>query len=143
MVIAYFRSKVPLYPPLVYTFFWTGMRPSEALALCWGDVDLRRGEISITKSLYLGEEAGTKTQGSERVIKLLPTVVDTLRAVKPLHVTESTYVFLSHEGRPIDFHTWRAKIWYRALRAKELRVRKPYTMRHTFISVGAHTWGQD
>jgi hypothetical protein len=25
---------------------------------------------------------------------------------------------------------------YRALRAKKLRVRKPYTMRHTFISVG-------
>jgi hypothetical protein len=42
------------------------------------------------------------------------------------------------ENRPpsIDFHTWRAKIWYRALRAKEIRVRKPYTMRHTFISVG-------
>jgi integrase len=30
----------------------------------------------------------------------------------------------------------RAKIWYRALRAKEIRARKPYTMRHTFISVG-------
>jgi hypothetical protein len=45
-------------------------------------------------------------------------------------------VFLNHEGEPVDFHTWRAKIWYRALRAKEVRVRKPYTMRHTSISVG-------
>ena len=135
-VIAYFRQKVPFYYPLVYTLFFTGMRPSEALALCWGDVDLRRGEISITKSLYLGEEAGTKTQGSERVIKLHQSVIDVLRAVKPLHVTENSYVFLNQESRPIDFHTWRAKIWYRALRAKELRVRKPYTMRHTFISVG-------
>jgi integrase len=28
------------------------------------------------------------------------------------------------------------KIWYRALRAKQSRERRPYTMRHTFISVG-------
>jgi integrase len=51
------------------------MRPSEALGLCWGDVDLRRGEISISKSRYLGKESRTKTEGSERVIKVLPNLV--------------------------------------------------------------------
>ena len=51
--------------------------------------------------------------------------------------------FLNHEGEPINFHTWRAKTWYRALRAKEIRVRKPYTMRHTFISVGLTQRRQD
>src|SRR5262245_41208769 len=71
-----------------------------------------------------------------RLIKLHLSVVNVLRVIKPLHVTEDTPVFLNHEGEPINFHTWRAKIWYRALRAKELRVRKPYTMRDTFISVG-------
>jgi integrase len=58
------------------------MRPSEALGLCWGDVDLRRGEISISKSRYLGAESGTKTAGSERVIKLHPSVVGGLREPK-------------------------------------------------------------
>jgi integrase len=135
-IVASFRQKVSFYYPLVYTPFFTGMRPSEALALCWGDIDLRRGEISITKSRYLGEESGTKTEGSERVIKLHPSVIEVLRAIKPMHVTEETPVFLNKYGEPINFHTWRAKIWYRALRANEIRVRKPYTMRHTFISVG-------
>jgi integrase len=135
-IIAYFRQKVCFYHPFVYTLFFTGMRPSEALGLCWNDVDLRRGEISILKSRYLGEESGTKTEGSERVIKVLPSVVNVLRAIKPLHVAEDTPVFLNHDGEPISFHTWRPKIWYRALRAKEIRVRRPYTMRHTFISVG-------
>jgi integrase len=51
-------------------------------------------------------------------------------------VAEDTQVFLNHEGESINFHTWHSKTWYRALRAKKLRVRKPYTMRHTFISVG-------
>ena len=135
-IVAYFRQKVSFYYPLIYTLFFTGMRPSEALGLCWSDVDIRRGEISILKSRYLGEESGTKTEGSERVIKVLPSVVKVLKTIKPLHVAEDTPVFLNHDGEPINFHTWRAKIWYRALRAKEVRVRKPYTMRHTFISVG-------
>src|SRR5262249_35075963 len=110
--------------------------PSEALGLCWNDVDLRRGEISILKSRYLGEESGTKTQGSERLIKLHPNVSNVLKAIKPLHVAEDTSVFLNHDGEAINFHTWRRKIWYRSLRGKEIRVRRPYTMRHTFISVG-------
>ena len=146
-IVAYFHQKIPFYHPFVYTMFFTGMRPSEALALSWGDVDLRRREISITKSLYLGEEAGTKTEGSERTIKLHPKVVEVLKAIKPLHVSENTYVFLNQEGSPIDFHTWRGKkstdhektphgVWYRALRATGVRERKPYTMRHTFISMG-------
>jgi integrase len=135
-IIAHFRQKNYFYYPFVCTLFFTGMRPSEALGLCWTDVDLRRGEISILKSRYLGEESGTKTEGSERVIRVLPSVIDVLKAIKPLHVAEDTPVFLNHDGEPINFHTWRAKIWYRALRAKEIRVRRPYTMRHTFISVG-------
>jgi integrase len=151
-VTAYFREKIPFYYPLAYTLFFTGMRPSEALALTWGDVGLRRGEISIEKSLYLGAEAGTKTPGSERVIKIHPRVVDVLRQAKPLHVTESSYVFKNEEGRPVDFHTWRGKVsgrvqkssgektphgvWYRALRGAGVRARKPYCTRHTFISVG-------
>jgi integrase len=62
------------------------------LTLSWGDVDLKRREVSITKSLYLGEESGTKTEGSERVIKVHPNVVDILEAIKPLHVTEKSFV---------------------------------------------------
>jgi integrase len=90
--------------------FFTGMRPSEALALQWGDIDLRRREISISKSLYLEEEGSTKTGGSERQIRIVADVAECLKKTKPLHVTEDTYVFLNQEGRPINFHTWRAKV---------------------------------
>jgi integrase len=135
-IVAYFRQKVPFYYSFVYTMFFTGMRPSEALALQWGDIDLRRRAISISKSLYLEEEGSTKTGGSERQIRIVADVAEYLKKTKPLHVTEDTYVFLNQEGRPINFHTCRKKVWYRALRATGMRQRKPYTMRHTFISVG-------
>jgi len=136
-IVVYFKEKrPPHWHPFVYTLFFTGMRPSEALALRWGDIDLRRGEISITKSRYMHAEGATKTAGSERVIRMMPSLVQLLRTTKPLHVTEEDHVFLNQEGRPVDFHTWRRKSWYPALRVKEVRERKPYTMRHTFISVG-------
>ena len=100
-----------------------------------GDVDLRSGFIVISKSRYIGEEA-TKTSGSDRAVKLIGSVVDVLKRVKPLSTTESDYVFLNQEGRPLNFHTWRAGVWYRILRGVEIKPRKPYCTRHTFISVG-------
>jgi integrase len=138
-VLRQFHEKAAHYYPLVYALFFTGMRPSEALALRWGDVDLTRRELIITKSRYLDEEAGTKTAASERTITVIKDLADVLATIKPLHVTEEAHVFLNQDGEPVNFHTWRAKIWYRALRAKNIRERRPYTMRHTFISLGLTT----
>jgi len=132
----HFHEKNRFYFPLVYTLFWTGMRPSEALALRWEDVDLKRGSLSISKSRYMGTENSTKTAASEREIRLLPGVIEVLSAMKPLHVAVNEHIFKNHEGKPVNFHTWRAKDWYRALRATGLRERKPYASRHTFISAG-------
>jgi integrase len=125
-VLNQFRLKSPFYYPWTYTLFFTGMRPSEALGLRWGDVDLRAGFLSITKSRYKDEEGAPKTAGSERELKLLPTVVNVLKRIKPVHTTESAYVFLNQEGRPLNFHTWRAGVWYRILRGAQVRERKPY-----------------
>jgi site-specific recombinase XerD len=63
---------------------------------------------------------------------------DLLATIKPLHVTEESQMFLNQEGEPINFHTRRARIWYRALRAQTMRERKPYTMRHTIDLCGTH-----
>jgi len=78
-IVSYFKEKRPHWHPFVYSLFFTGMRPSEALALRWGDIDLRRGEISITKSRYMNAEGATKTAGSERVIRMMPSLVQLLK----------------------------------------------------------------
>jgi len=134
-ILTYFKQKNPFYYPFVYVQFWTGMRPSEALALRWGDVDLKAGRASITKSRYYGSENATKTSGSERDVVLLPMVVELLKATKPLHATESDYVFKNHEGSPINEDKWRKKHWYRAVRALGIKPRKFYATKHTYISV--------
>jgi len=134
-ILAYFHEKNHFYHPFVFTQFWTGMRPSEAIALRWSDVDLKAARASITKSRYYGSENATKTSGSERDVVLLPMVVELLKATKPLHATESDYVFKNHEGSPINEDKWRKKHWYRALRALGTKPRKFYATKHTYISV--------
>jgi len=134
-ILKHFNDKNRFYYPFVYVQFWTGMRPSEALALRWGDIDLKAGRASITKSRYYGAENATKTGGSERDASLLPMVVELLKATKPLHATENDYVFKNQEGSPINEDKWRKKHWYRALRALGIKPRKFYATKHTYISV--------
>jgi hypothetical protein len=57
-----------------------------------------------------------------------------LKAAKPLYVGIDEHVFKNQEGQLLNFHTWRAKDWYRALRSTGIRERK--STRHTFISAG-------
>jgi len=136
VILNHFRAKHRFYYPFVATLFGTGARQSEIIALRWGDIDLKAGSLSISKSRYMGEDGPTKTAASERVIALGVPVIDALRAIKPLHVTEADLVFKNSEGRAINEDKWRKKYWYRALRACGIRPRKFYATRHTFISIG-------
>jgi hypothetical protein len=100
------------------------------------NVDLRAGFLSITKSRPdKATDESPKTAGSDREIKLLPSVAEILRHIKPIHVPEKSYVYLNREGQPLNFRTWQAGVWYR-IREAGVRERKPYCTRHTFISVG-------
>jgi integrase len=82
----------------------------------------------------MDEVGPTKTVASERVIALGIPVIEALKAIKPLHATETDLVFKNREGRPINEDKWRKKYWYRALRPCNIRPRKFYATRHTFIS---------
>ncbi len=114
---------------------WTGTRPSELIGLRWGDVDLRAGKLLIRRSRTFGEDKAPKTRGSERTIDLAPFVVDVLNGEKPLHVRDDDFVFMNPEGRPIDVKVFTQGTWNPALRRLNLRPRKFYATRHTFISV--------
>ena len=63
-----------------------GLRPCEAVALTWADVNLSTGEVRITKGLHeaFGEvyESPTKTEKSTRTVVLPRYAVERLRALK-------------------------------------------------------------
>lgn len=134
-ILDYFWRKKRHYYPFVYTMFFVGLRPSEAIALRWGCVDLRSGMLTIEKSRSYGEDNPTKTARAERTIRARDEVIDELRAVHKLRVTEDSFVFTSEGAHPIDEDRFAENHWHPTLRACEVRPRSFYKTRHTFISL--------
>jgi integrase len=122
----------PPFHAFVHTLFKTGMRPSEAAALRWGDVDLEMASIRVARSRYLGEESAPKNAKARRTVRLLPDTVKLLRSIQPLHVTPEMLVFRNTEGRPIDPRHF--PYWYDCLRALGIRQRGLYSTKDSYIS---------
>ena len=121
------------YYPWVFTLFHTGMRPSEASALTWPDVNLETGKVSITKSRYMGDDSAPKTGGSDREITVDAAVVAVLKLL-PSSALGLKHVFVNKDGRPMDAKKWSEHNWAGPLKALGIRHRKFYATRHTFIT---------
>jgi integrase len=90
----------------------------------------------VRRSRYHGAENAPKTRGSNRTVYAVQVVVEALRAILPLHVRPDDYVFINERTRgPIDQGEWAREFWHRPLRALNIRTRKFYATRHTFISI--------
>ena len=124
----------------MYTvFFWTGLRPSELIALDWDDIDWRRGVIKVTKALTQAaakcEEP--KTEASNREIKILEPAMQAI-------VSQKSYTYLKNKEifqNPKTGERWigdrpiRNGVWRPALRRTKVRYRRPYQTRHTYASM--------
>ena len=91
--------------------------------------------VDIQTSRYLGSEAPTKTEHSERTIKLLGDVRDVFRTLLRHKSDRDDYVFVNQNtGGPINHSEWPKNNWKKALKETGIRPRKFYATRHTFIS---------
>jgi integrase len=134
-ILRYYRTSRPYKAyAFVHFRFYTGTRPSEAVALKWGNVDLISAQVAVTSSRTLGEEDAPKTTASKRTVKLLPNVIDLLKTILPLHVEAKDYVFTDDLGQPLDQNEFGRK-FQDVLRVLEIRPRPFYNTRHTYISV--------
>jgi hypothetical protein len=111
------KAKIPFTTRLSIRSFGPECGRRKRLHFAGEMLTFRQRRISITKSRHLGAENETKTRASERTIRILPGVAALLRSRKPLHVTETDYVFRNQKDNPIDEDKWRKKHWYRTLRA--------------------------
>jgi len=122
----------PQFHAFVHTLFWTGMRPSEAAGLKWGDVNLELGILRIVRSRYLREDNATKTPQAQRTVQLLEETVRVLLTMKPPDATPDDYVFTNTEGRPIE--PKRFDHWHACLKSLGIRVRGLYSTKDTYVS---------
>jgi len=123
---------------LVSVLAYSGLRPSEALALTWSHV--RERTILVERGVVLGQLKTTKT-GRTRTVRLLsPLSADLsewrLARGRP---PDDTLIFPGRDGSVWSddaWRYWRRKIFGPAARAAGLQAPvRPYDLRHSFVSL--------
>jgi len=124
------------YHRLISFLFFTGCRPSEAIALEWSHI------AADGRSLTFCQSATRNEQGQIRIKPALKSqrrrripINERLRAIIGENDGESLLVFPALGGGIINAKNLAARIWYPALEAAGLPRRNLYQTRHTFASL--------
>jgi len=121
--------------------FFTGLRPSEQIALRVSDLDAVHGVLSVTKARVAGIEKDVTKTGEDRRIVLSPRALGVLQRhlrlrdrLRRAGRIDHEYLFFDTNGEPfIDLRTVYAR-WRGTLRRLPIRYRKPYAARHSSVS---------
>jgi integrase len=118
--------------------FFTGLRPSEMIALRWGHVDLKRDEVLVQAAVTRSKEKGTKT-GDERTVELNARARAALERQRAISQIAGQHVFLGLDDLaymttdgPLD------AFWKPAMRLSGLRYRDARQTRHTCATLCLH-----
>ncbi len=121
---------------LVSTLAYAGMRPEEALALCWSDVT--SSHIRVRLAYTHGALGPPKTPAARRSIPMIAPLAADLSRLRPRERGADALVFPAARGGFLDLHNWRERIWHPArIRAGVARA-TPYDLRHTYASLLIH-----
>lgn len=129
---------------------YLGLRPSEAIGLRWQDVDLIRGEVTISQSLARngqGQSGGSSRvrrstkNGITRTLNLPTSLLTMLKGRAAAAHTPQDLIFLSPEGCPIDDHNFSQRTWRQLCKAAGVPHHVPYACRHTVLSYGIESGG--
>ena len=112
------------------------MRPSEAIALRWGDIDFTRGLARVKRARTFGQEHETKTF-KVRDVELNSRALSALAKQKQHTFLKGEYVFENpvtgapySEERPL-----RRAYWNPTLKALGMHERNFYQTRHTYATL--------
>ncbi len=125
------------YTDFVRFLFFTGCRPSEAIALQWKHITdkiihFEQAVVSGEKGLTLKQ--GLKTQ-EKRSFPINGQLRDLLNFIKPEYASGDDLVFPGPKGGWIDIHNFRNRAWKSVLDGLNIKYRKPYQARHTFVTL--------
>ena len=122
--------------------FFTGLRPSEQIALLVSDCDLVKGTIAVTKARVMARDKDRTKTSEDRTVALCPRAVDVLKRQLALRERwqrlgtrmDHEHVFFKDDGEPIHHLHYGWRRWRHSLERLNLRPRAPYKARHSFIT---------
>jgi len=119
--------------------FYSGMRyPSEPTALLWENVSLKNSEFKVTQiySKHAKDKIQKTTKtGYSRTVIMNTRSLHAFKVLRKLTGLKSSFVFLQDDEMLIPSKATHA-IWRASLKRLGLRYRDPYTMRHTYATIG-------
>ncbi|TRO20925.1 site-specific integrase [Ectopseudomonas mendocina] len=125
--------------PQIQFALWTGLRPSELIALEWGDIDWIGNEIRIVraKTRAASEPESPKTTSGRRSVKLLAPAREALLQQKAATFLAGGRIFTNPvSGAPWDHSEQiRKLLWAPVMKKSGVRYRRPYQTRHTYASM--------
>lgn len=117
--------------------FFTGLRPSEQVALKLSDFDSTHGALTINKARVGGIDKDSTKTGEDRCIELCPRALQVLHCQLALRESlrhagkiDHDHLFFKQTGEPIRNLQYAHARWRRTLtRLPDVRYRKPYCAR--------------
>lgn len=135
-VLNHMQKYDPQIVNVIEFAFFTGMRPSEIIALRWGDIDYIRRLARVQRARTFGMEHATKTF-TVRDVELNSRAQSALARQKQHTFLKDGYVFENpvtseaySEERPL-----RRAYWNPTLKALGMRERNFYQTRHTYATL--------
>jgi integrase len=122
--------------------FFTGLRPSEEIALLVSDCDLASGKISVTKACVLSRDKDRTKTSTDRVVELCPRALQVLKrhlafraGLKLAGKIRHDHLFFMENGEPIRNLNYPWVRWRSTLQLSlKTRYREPYCARHSSVS---------
>lgn len=116
--------------------FATGIRPSELIALSWGDIDFVNRTATVERALVAAKTKATKTN-QVRSVRLNDVALEALVRQKKHTFMGGGRIFHNPAtGRPWSNEKHqRTKYWAPALKAVGLAARDAYQTRHTYATI--------
>ena len=122
--------------------FFTGIRPSELIAIRWADVDFNRRAVRVQRAIVRGKAKATTKTNTVRDVDLNDRALAAFEAQRKHTQLKGGQVF----SNPATNKPWadiqmQWEIWNLSLRRCKLRYRVPYQTRHTYATLALHLAG--
>src|SRR6185437_14192507 len=122
--------------------FFTGLRPSEQIALLVSDCDVGQGKIKVTKARVAARDKDRTKTNEDRLVELCPRALHVLRRQLALRARlklegkiRHDEVFFKDDGSPIRNLQYPWVRWRKTLTGTlKGRYREPYNARHSSVT---------
>ena len=112
---------------------FAGLRPNEAFALRWDDLDWQHGQILVRRTATRFGVGSPKTKSSNRDVPMILRLRELLAEQRQRSALRGELVFPDANGAIFNLANFRHRNWARILRHSRVRRRPLYQCRHTFV----------